>query len=147
MKATLPEDFRAILRSADRRYQMLQDVFAKFVGHLQNADCDGDKFFGNLQVVVTPPAQHVDLFYLGRQLRIVFSVLAATSTAELSGRLTAFSVSEYPKNEYREVGKLDFDSNGRTDLIHKFSDQFVFINTDWVAWYFTYHLIHKSLQN
>lgn len=133
------------LMPASRRYTELKVRFAEFSGLLEDLFTRGYFNVKGLAVKRDPEADHIDIVFVGRTFRLVFSAAMTEQPANLVGVVSCYGVVEYPEKKLVPIGSFTFKPDGKSDIKAPPDNDPLYINVDAAAIYIVLHLIHEGL--
>lgn len=134
------------LTTTSRHYTTIKTKFTDFVGFLESSFEQPNFSVGGLSVTPCLDANQVDIGFVGKTFRLVFSV-AITGEKHLPvGVICCYSLVEHPEKKLIETGRFTFKQNGQTDLIDPEDNSLLNITDVWSVRYIGMYLIHEALK-
>lgn len=132
------------LNATSRHYATLKTKFAEFVKHLENGLGHPGSILEELSVAPSLDTNQVDINFVGRAFRLVFSVAIAEQEHRPIGVVRCYSFVEYPEKKLIDTCGFTFKPNGESNLKDSDND-WLYVDHDWAARCICMHLIHESL--
>lgn len=141
----ISNDLSDALNATFRRYATLKKNFVEFVTHLENGLGHPDSILKGLSVTPSLDANQVDINFVGRTVRLVFSVAITEQESRPIGVVRCYSLVEYPEKKLVDTCGFTFMPSGESNLKDSDND-WLYVNHDWAARCIGMHLVHESLK-
>ncbi|MGY3892948.1 hypothetical protein [Aeromonas enterica] len=134
------------LTNTSRHYTTIKTKFTDFVGFLESSFKQPNFSVSGVSVTQCIDENRVDINYVGKTFRLVFSV-AITGDKNLTvGVICCYLLVEHPEQKLVETGRFTFKQNGQSDLIDPEDNSPLNITDAWSVRYIGMHLIHEALK-
>lgn len=134
------------LTTTSRHYTSIKTKFTDFVEFLDSSFKQPNFSVSGVSVTQRIDENQVDINYVGKTFRLVFSV-AITGDKNLTvGVICCYLLVEHPEQKLVETGRFTFKQNGQSDLIDPEDNSPLNITDAWSVRYIGMHLIHEALK-
>ncbi|MGE6134884.1 hypothetical protein [Aeromonas salmonicida] len=134
------------LAAISRYHTTLKAQFSTFVESLESSLGQADFFVKGISVTPKIDEDQVEIDFVGRTLRLVFSVVLTEELRRPLGIIRCYALVEHPEKNLIETGDIKFKPNGESDLEDPSDNDVFYINHDSGARYIGLHFIFEALE-
>ncbi|MND58715.1 hypothetical protein D3C80_498840 [compost metagenome] len=132
------------LEAISRQHIVLKAKFIEFVEHIESSFGEFNPPIKGLSVKRTLDTNHVDIGFVDKTFRLVFSMTTTEQLSHPLGVVRCYSIEEYPEKTLIDTGGFTFMPNGQSNLENPSEEGQLYIHFVGDAINIGLHLVHES---